>query len=165
MKISDNAKNIAVLFIVFAVIVLAYITFFPQSQPATIERGEEVDRETFLSLLSNADKIYIVMDIRGATNGSVSTNIMQCGIDFSSSRPLAVKNVTYISMNESHCFVGELGESAKVETTTPADCMAIVKDGISLYVEEGFETRYYSKAAVIGVNEYYEVGTCSITAR
>jgi len=38
----------------------------------------------------------------------------------------------------------------------------INEDGLSLYVIEGNETKYYTRAAMVGVGDLYVLGTCNV---
>ncbi|NYZ77490.1 hypothetical protein H0O02_04215 [Candidatus Micrarchaeota archaeon] len=158
---SDNVKNAAVIIIIVAVLALSYSLVLQPQTPAVFEKGAEVNQETFLSLLSDADKIYIVMDIRNASNSIVSTNILQCGVDFAGSRGLAGRNVSYVSMDDNGCA---LSINEKGVTDTVPNCIRMLNgaEGISLYIYEGSETKYYTKAAAIGVNGNYQLGTCEL---
>lgn len=124
-------------------------------------KGIEINKETFINLLSDADKVYVVMDIVGVDDDYTRRNILQCGIDFAGSMGLANRDVTYVSMSDRGCTVASL--SGLNETTSVKECINMInKDGISLYIIEGNETKYYTRAAMVGVGDLYVLGTCKV---
>lgn len=158
MKLSDNSKNIIVILIVIAV--LAFISLSITKAPEPFDKGSEVNPQTFIHLLDEAETIYIVMDIRNVSNNVTKKNILQCGVDFASSIGLVGRNVKYMALDpEEGCILGDFNET---EVTDIPPCLSYLNNGISLYVSEGYDTKYYTKAAMIGVSEYYVVGTCDI---
>lgn len=129
--------------------------------PSEFRKGTEINEETFVSLLSDADKVHVVMDVRGIENDNVRRNVLQCGIDFAGSMGLANRNVNYVSMSDRGCTIASL--SGLNKTTSVNECIDIInEDGISLYVLEGNETKYYTRAAMIGVGKLYVLGTCNV---
>lgn len=154
-------KNAIVVLIFISAALFAYVTLQPQF--GSFERGEATDEGTFLSTLIDSPVIYIVMDLRGVEDDSVRTNIMQCGVDFAGGTGLAGRNVTYMSMDETQCVHASIDEGVK-GTITPDECLEMLNGGMSLYIVEGVSTTYYTKAAMVGVNESYEIGMCGITA-
>ncbi len=157
MKLSDNVKTAIVVLIVIAVVAIAYITL-PKTT-GTFDKGAEINSETFVELFGDANKIYIVMDLRDASGAVVRTNIMQCGVDFAGSYGLVDKDVTYMSLEGNDCVIGNTEGTG---TYALGECLDMLNDGVSLYVIEGDETKYYAKAAMVGVNEEYVMGTCSV---
>ena len=126
-------------------------------------KGIKINQETFTNLFVDADRIYIVTDLRGADN-LTKRNIQQCGIDFAGSDGLVDRNVTYVSLNESACVAASLDGYS--EAMSVNSCMEMLNsDGISLYVHEGNSTEYYTRAAMIGVWDTYVLGTCSIAIK
>ncbi len=159
MKLSNTAKNTIVALIV--IVVVACLALFYSQEPAPFDKGAEINGETFIHLLENAETIYIVMDIRNVSNNSTKKNILQCGVDFASSTGLVGRNVRYMALDpEEGCIVGDF-DSTSVESIP--GCLGKLNDAMSLYVTEGDETKYYTKAAVVGVGEYYNIGTCDIS--
>jgi len=162
MKLSNNAKNATVIVIVLLVALAVYVTLYNPPEPVVFDKGSEINGETFIQLFGDASKIYIVMDLKDSSSNLVSTNILQCGVDFAGSMALAGKNVTYISMDEKECYVGDIVNGGSGGYTT-AECIRMLDNGITFYIHEGDTTKYYTKAADIGVNQYYMIGTCAIT--
>lgn len=150
-------KTAIVLLIVIAVVAVAYVSL-PKTS-GTFDKGSEINSETFVEIFGDANNIYIVMDLRGASGAAVRTNIMQCGVDFAGSYGLVDKRVTYMSLEGDECVIGNTDGTG---THTLGECLDMLNDGVSLYVIEGDETKYYSKAAMVGVNEEYVMGTCSV---
>ena len=169
--ISMAEENKWMIALVIGILVVAagiFIFFYNPQTPDTIvpefNKGAKINQETFLSLLSEAKKIYVVMDIRNVSSNLTSRNILECGVDFAGSGGLANRNVIYVSMENERCVAASLTGFNK--TTTDADCMKMINgDGMSLYVQQGNETAYYNRAAVVGVGEGYVLGTCSIGAK
>ena len=162
MKLSDTTKNAVVLLVVLIVAVYLYYAFVAPGGTEVFEKGAKIDRETFLELFSGSPSVYIVMDLRGASSQPVKVNIMQCGVDFAGSSGLVGRNVTYLSMDVNECYFSTVDGGAE-KTTDISRCIAMLDDGMSLYIIEGNQTEYYTKAAVIGVNEDYVVGVCGLT--
>jgi len=159
MKLSDNARNLIVVLLVL--IVMAYFALFHAKPAEPFDKGAEVNAETFLHLLNDADTIYIVMDIRNVSNGDTKKNILQCGVDFASSVGLVDRNVKYMALDpEDGCILGDFNDTSIGGIDS---CLSMLNNGVSLYVSEGSSTKYYTKAAMVGIGEHYEVGTCDIS--
>jgi hypothetical protein len=147
--------------LIIALLLLAAAWFAYQyliaGQAATLELGNEVNAQTFLSLFGKEDAVYVVMDVRDVTSQKVKTNILQCGVDFAGSTGLLGKNQTYYS------FDSEQGCVA-LEGTLPLDyCMKNLNDnGMTIYVKEANSTKFYTNAMVVGVGQNYSEGECSI---
>jgi len=149
--------------LIAAIIILgaAIYIFYATTGPSEFRKGTEINKETFVSLLSDAEKVYIVMDVRGIDNDNLRRNILQCGVDFAGSMGLADRDVTYVSMRDGKCTIASL--SGKNETTGVNECIDMInEDGLSLYVIEGNETKYYTRAAMVGVGKLYVLGTCNV---
>ena len=149
--------------LIAAIIILgaAIYVFYATTGPSEFRKGTEINKETFVSLLSDAEKVYIVMDVRGINDDYTRRNVLQCGVDFAGSYGLVQKEVTYVSMSDSGCVVASL--RGKNETTSVTECMDMInEDGLSLYVIEGNETKYYTRAAMVGVGDLYVLGTCNV---
>ncbi|MFH1222199.1 MAG: hypothetical protein V1492_03885 [Candidatus Micrarchaeota archaeon] len=165
----ENKWMIALVIGILVVAAGIFIFFYTPQPPDSnavpeFNKGAKINQETFLSLLSEAKKIYVVMDIRNVSSNLTSRNILECGVDFAGSSGLANRNVIYLSMENERCVAASLTGFNK--TTTNADCMDMINsDGMSLYVQQGNETAYYNRAAIIGVGEGYVLGTCSIGAK
>ena len=161
MKLSDNVKTAIVAIIVVAVIAVAYITF-PSSTEAAFDKGNKINSETFVEILSENENVYIVMDLRGVSDVPTRTGILQCGVDFAGSIGLVDKDVSYISLDDEDGCIYANGAEGKTYKYGIPECISMLENGISLYIIPGNETEYYTKAAVIGVGSDYQTGTCGI---
>ncbi|MEW6036237.1 MAG: hypothetical protein AB1529_06500 [Candidatus Micrarchaeota archaeon] len=142
---------IAVLLVV-AIAMALYFFVFAGSKFAT---GQEVDAETFKGIFLDAEKVYIVMDVRSAPDG-VSNNVLQCGVDFAASSGMGGKTVTPLSMGREGCVAPD-------GVHTYDECFAMLKDGITIYVKDGpGGARYYSNGMVVTVGPEYKLGACGI---
>ncbi len=161
MEISGDVKTIIVFLLGVAVVILFGLFFLENGSSQTFQKGQEINKETFLELFRTANKTYIVMDVRNVSSDIVKRNILQCGIDFASSAPFAGRDVTYMSIDAKDCYIGI---SEKTEKETISNCIKILNrpDSVSLYIREGSNTTYYTKAAIIGVNENYGIGQCGL---
>jgi hypothetical protein len=138
--------------LVIAIVMALYFFVFAGSKFAT---GQEVDAETFKGLFLDAEKVYIVMDVRSAPDG-VSNNVLQCGVDFAASSGMGGKTVTPLSMGREGCVAPD-------GVHTYDECFAMLKDGITIYVKDGpGGARYYSNGMVVTVGPQYALGSCGI---
>jgi len=148
-------KNFAIFVLLAAAVFMAYY-FMVMVPENSFVPGTEVDAETFKNLFLAAPKVYIVMDIRGAQDYSVSNNILQCGVDFAGSTGMGGKYVTPLSISRDGCVTPD-------GVHQPKECFSMISDGISVYVREGDGgARYYSNGMVVFVGKDYALGTCSI---
>ncbi|MFN7990635.1 MAG: hypothetical protein U0R44_00600 [Candidatus Micrarchaeia archaeon] len=150
----SGIKTAAVVLLAIVFIALAY--YFLTSSESRFVPSSEVDAETFKGIFANATKVFIVMDVRGASSDKARTSILQCGVDFASSSGMGGKTVTPISFGNDGCVAPDGKKDDK-------QCFAMLKDGITVYVVQGTSgTRYYSNGMVVTVSEDYAVGTCGI---
>lgn len=160
-----KGENKWMILLIFGIVILGIaIIYFYQTTPKEFRKGVKVNAETFSAILSDADPIYIVMDVRDTSSELTKRNILQCGVDFAGSAGLVERNVIYMSIDKNGCTVASLGglnQSMGVES-----CIEMLNsNGISLYIHEGEGTEYYTRAALIGVGENYALGTCSINRK
>lgn len=147
-------KTVAVAVLFVIVIGLAY--YFLSSSDSRFIPSSGVDAETFKGIFAAATKVYIVMDVRGASNDKASTNVLQCGVDFAASSGMGGKTVTPMSLSNDGCIAPDGKKD-------PKQCFSMLKDGITIYVTEGTSgTKYYSNGMVVTVGQDYVVGTCGI---
>jgi hypothetical protein len=147
-------KGFAVLALLGAVIFLAY--YFISLPENSFVPGAEVDADTFKGIFFDAPSVFIVMDVRGAGSDAISSNILQCGVDFAASSGMGGKSVTPISFGPDGCVAPD-GEHP------PKECFAMLKNGVTIYVKEGLGgAKYYSNGMVVSVGPDYSVGTCGI---
>ncbi|MCI0503457.1 hypothetical protein L0Y65_01975 [Candidatus Micrarchaeota archaeon] len=147
-------KAFAVVALLCAAVFLAY--YFITLPENSFVPGAKVDAETFKGIFLDAANVYIVMDVRGAGSAPVSTNILQCGVDFAASSGMGGKSVTYLSFGSEGCVAPDGAHP-------PKECFAMLKNGITIYVKEApGEVSYYSNGMVVPVGADYVQGTCGI---
>jgi len=153
--------KIALVGLLIVIVIGVFYFTYPWNAVSEFDPGNEVNYDTFREVLNDADKIYIVMDVRNVSSRQVKTNILQCGVDFAGSYGLVNRDVTYMSLDPvENCIIGNVnGETGIYEIN---ECLGMLNSGISLYVIEGDGTEYYSRAAMVGVNENYALGTCGV---
>ncbi|MEM2908806.1 MAG: hypothetical protein QW590_02545 [Candidatus Bilamarchaeaceae archaeon] len=160
-----KGENTWLAFLVIGIIILGVaIVYLYQATPKEFRKGVKVNAETFSAIISDADQVYIVMDVREVSNELTKRNILQCGVDFAGSAGLIGRNVTYVSLDNHGCTVASLEGLNQSRST--GDCIEMLNsDGVSLYIHEGTETEYYTRAAIIGVSDTYVLGTCSVNRK
>ncbi len=147
-------KGIMIFGLVAAVLFLAY--YFLALNENSFVPGTEVDAETFKGIFTHSTNVFIVMDVRGASNTAVANNILQCGVDFAASSGMGGKEVTPISFGNDGCVTPD-------GFRKPKECFAMLKDGTTIYVREGpGGAKYYSNGMVVFVGPEYSLGTCGI---
>lgn len=150
----DNMKTFAVLVLFVVALILAYYFFVVLEN--TFATGPEVDVETFKEIFINTSNVFIVMDVRGASNDVVSNNIIQCGVDFAQSSGMGGKMVTPMSIYQGGCIAPDGNHTIK-------ECYGMLKDGIAIYVKEGpGGAKYYTNGMIVMVGQNYTLGTCGI---
>ncbi len=148
-------KTAAVVILLVIALALAYY-FLNQSSTAFVP-GTSVDADTFKNAFDSASNIFIVMDVRGVTDSTVSNNILQCGVDFAGSSGMGGKAVTPISFGSDGCVAPD-------GKRDPQDCFNMLKNGITIYVKQGQGgVAYYSNGMVVTVGSNYTLGACAIS--
>jgi len=162
----ENA-NKTMLLVLIGVLIAAGLIFFVLGNRATeqvppFNKGKEVNQETFLDLFVNTNPVYIVMDTRNVNDDLVRRNIYQCGVDFAGSNGLVGRDVFVVGMEDKGCVYATFSLTAN-KTTSNAECMKMINtNGTVLYITAGNDTKYYSRAAIVGVGDTYVLGSCSI---
>lgn len=150
---SDIWKVLVVILLLFIAAYFLYRFVFAVSM---FVPGSEVDVETFKDIFNSAEKVYIFMDVRGVDNPAISTNILQCGVDFAASSGMAGKDVTYFSLADDGCVAPDGAHPDSY-------CFEQIKDGVTIYVKEGpGGANYYTNGMVVTVGSQYAIGTCGI---
>jgi hypothetical protein len=145
-----------VLVVILLLVVAAYFLYRFVFEGSMFVPGSEVDVGTFKDIFSSAEKVYIFMDVRGVDNPSISTNILQCGVDFAASSGMAGKDVTYFSLADDGCIAPD-------GPHPDSYCFEQIKDGVTIYVKEGpGGANYYTNGMVVTVGSQYAIGTCGI---
>jgi hypothetical protein len=151
---SDRLKLFAVALLAVLVILVACYLFVLSG--STFVPGDEVTVEQFKDILISAQKVYIIMDARGVQSNYTRGNIMQCGVDFSSSTFLGGKTVVPFSFMDNECF-GASGSRPLGE------CASELKTGLTIHIREGPPgVMYYSNGMVVMVGPDYKLGGCAI---
>lgn len=159
----ENVKKLLVVVIAIGVLVIAYALFYGKG----FVTGEEVDKDTFAGILADAEKIHIVMDLRGIEDNKTRWGVMQCGVDFAGSWGLADKDTDYFSFDLEESLAKEQYCIHSKDSRIPIDeCFdRINADGVTLYIKSGTGTKYYENGMVVGVGSNYELDQCSIGIR
>jgi hypothetical protein len=149
-------KGIMVFGLLAAVLFLAY--YFITLSANSFVPGTDVDAETFKGIFTHSENVFIVMDVRGASNAAVANNVLQCGVDFAASSGMGGKTVTPMSFGNDGCVVPDGYHK-------PGECFAMLKNGVTIYIKEGpGGAKYYSNGMVVLVGPEYALGTCGIKA-
>ena len=141
-------KKIAVLLLGLASLFLIYYFVLMEKPdvPATYPQ--------FIEDLTAAGNVYIVMDLRNATESSRNP-IMQCGVDLASSEHLPPRNVSVLVLEGDLCYDSTGNRSI-------SDCQNIAKGGAQFYIKSGNMTSFYRNKLVIGVQN--NSAPCRISA-
>ena len=150
-----DKKEVITIVIVVLAIVAAYFIIFSPLAARYYPEGFPVDRSEFLPALSEASKVYIVMDIRHAAP-AVQRNILQCGVDFAGSEGLVEKEIITHAIDNDRCVTLN-NASRYIE-----DCLNEIRDEIVLYIQQGDQTVFYPHAALVGIGEDYRLYDCRI---
>jgi hypothetical protein len=154
-KKGSPLKTAAVVLLLIIAVALAYY-FLNQSSTAFVP-GTSVDADTFKTEFNSASNIFIVMDVRGVSDSTVSNNILQCGVDFAGSSGMGGKAVTPISFGNDGCVAPDGKRDA-------SQCFSMLQNGLTIYVKQGpGGVDYYSNGMVVTVGSNYTVGKCGIS--
>lgn len=153
--LSDRNKTLVVVFLGILCVVLTYFLLFSKSLSFT--PSSQVTPEEFGSIFQNSSKVVILMDVRSVTDDASRSNILQCGVDFAGSSGFGGKNVSYRSIDDSEC-VTDLGRFDR------SFCFSDLSSSLTIYIQSGNDTSFYSNGMVVGVGKSYPVGLCSIHA-
>lgn len=148
-----SMKTLAVALLFVLVLALAYSIL---SQPGFVP-GTEVDQETFKDIFIGSEKVFIVMDVRGARDSTTSNNVLQCGVDFAASSGMGGKDVMPFSFGMDGCVAADGPHTVK-------ECFDMMQGGVTIYVRDGpGGAKYYTNGMVVSVGSDYSVGTCGIS--
>jgi len=150
----NGLKVFAIALLAIAAAVFAY--YFYGMQEESLSLGSEVNMATFSSILADSKNVFIVMDVRYAEEGAVKTNILQCGVDFAGSPGLAGKNLTFFSIDKGGSCIG------MNSTFSTSQCFKEMGRGLTIFVQEGNSTKFYTNAMVVGVGSDYPANGCNI---
>lgn len=163
-------ENRTMLLLVLAIIIIGasilYILNLRAAEAAAnqieFDKGNRINKETFLALLAEKEPVYIVMDARNVSNNYTRRNIFQCGVDFAGSSGLFGRDVYIVALEDTGCVLASLPRAIN-RTATNSECIKMLNGGgIAIYSHAGNDTLYYSRAAMVGVGDTYILGSCSI---
>jgi len=166
-----NGKTVAaVVLAVLAVAIGTYIYFMqPQGEEADLWAGkEEAYMEDFADNLASSSEMYVVMDLRGASENSIRRNIMQCAVDISYSTAIGNIDKRIFSL-DSECITTL--EDGTAKTVPLSECLSEIGSardapGKSIvYIRKYNETRIFENELVVGIGENYVQFDCNIGAR
>jgi hypothetical protein len=152
----EKMKIAATVVIVVIALAMAYYFLVFQSGPASPKLGNPINLPTFATLLSQAQDVYVVMDVSNAT-GQVKQNVIECGVDFAGSPGLGGKNMTFFSIDTGGRCIGANGNYSS------SWCFAQMENGLSIIIQPGNSTSFYTDAMVVGMGDNYTAGGCSVT--
>ncbi len=160
-KKQDNGllKNAIVL---IAVLVAVGIGYYILTQPPIeikYDNGETATSAIFTEGLQNANKVFIVMDIRGVASEKQKGNIMQCGTDFAGSSGLVEKELVIYAIEGNSCM-NLNSTNLKVN-----DCLADAISNFAIIINGGSKTTFMKNRAIVGIGEEYEFGECKVNAK
>lgn len=151
-----NIKTIATVLLIVIAILFAYFIF--SNKKLEIKTGDQVAPEVFIQELSDAEKVYILQDLRGA-DATVRKNIQQCGIDFAGSTGLVGKNLTIIALDDKECTTLEGIKSVKF-------CIDEVENAKAVFhIKKSNKTVFYNHIAVVGIDANYTARACDINIK
>ena len=150
-------EKIKILISLLLVLVAIYFAYpYLTSVSSELVVGNEIDSATFNALLTDSENVFIVMDIQGINDSKIRQNILQCGVDFAGSFGLVGKNLTLYSFDTNQGCVN-------IERNYPISyCLKQMEMGITLYIEDSNETKFYTNAMRVGIGNNYTAGSCSV---
>lgn len=153
--LSDRNKTLVVVFLGILCVVLAYFLLFSKS--LSFVPSSQITSREFASVFQNSSKVVILMDVRSVSDDTLRSNILQCGVDFAGSSGFGGKSVSYRSIDDSEC-VTDLGRFDR------SFCFSDLSSSLTIYIQQGNSTSFYSNGMVVGVGKSYPVGSCAIHA-
>jgi hypothetical protein len=155
---NDKIKMAATAALVLAALAMAWYFLLQPQAPPSLRLGNEINMQTFATVLSGARSVYLVMDVRNA-NGTIKQNVIRCGVDFAGSTGLGDKNLTVYSLDAGEICIGQNG------TFSSSVCLGEMEKGLSILVQPGNSTSFYSNAMVVGIGGNYTEGECSVNLK
>jgi hypothetical protein len=154
----EKIKIAATIVIALVALAMAYYFLNPQQAIPSPALGNQINMQTFASVLSSAPSVYVVMDVRNA-DGPVKQNIIRCGVDFAGSMGLGNKTKTFYSLDKGESCITENG------TYSSSWCFGQMENGVSIIIQPGDSSGYYANAMVVGMGENYTEGECSVNLK
>ncbi|MBN2478462.1 hypothetical protein JXB01_04195 [Candidatus Micrarchaeota archaeon] len=155
----DNLLFIGIVVLLVAVIGVWYSgidLFPPQNNDGTNQSADLGSKEDFQNYVLSSEKVYIVMDIRDASDNETAVKIMQCGIDYAGSQGLSPKQKEIYSFDGDGCYSSATGNMRTIE-----ECADEFQSGPTFYIVEGDSTEFSKEFAWVGVNQSYD-GECNV---
>ncbi len=117
-------------------------------------KGILADKSVFLSKLQSSGQVYLVMDLRNASELQRGY-IMQCGTDFAGSTGLVGKDIVSYALEDASCT--SIDGQMKLN-----DCINKAMGGVGIYIRSSGATAFFSDKFIIGIGGNYTAGTCRV---
>jgi hypothetical protein len=165
-----NTKAVATGIIIIAAFAIAAYIFFmqPGQAPDPWAGRDEVYLDEFSQTLASSSELYLVMDLRGASEDAVRSNIMQCAVDISYSTAIGGISKRFYSL-DSECI--RTYDNGTTHTAPLAVCMGEISaardvQGKSIiYIRKNNETKIFWNELVVGMGGNYTENGCRIGVR
>lgn len=128
-------------------ILVLFSLLFVFGCPNTAEdNGKPVTKAEFLSTLTAAQQVSIIMDARNAPSAG-SDRVLQCGVDLAGSEGLAGKNLSIYAFDKTGACFGK-------KNTSVSECLSEAKGSTILQVKYGPENvSFFENKMIVFVNE------------
>ncbi|MDD5096621.1 MAG: hypothetical protein PHY95_03865 [Candidatus ainarchaeum sp.] len=165
-----NTKAVATgVIIIAAFAVGAYIFFMqPGSSQDPWAGRDEVYLSEFSRTLSSSSELYLVMDLRGADEDAVRSNIMQCAVDISYSIAIGGINKSFYSLGSECIRTYDNGTTYTVPLAGCLDEISAARDVLGksiIYIRKANETKVFWNELVVGMGANYTENGCNIGVR
>lgn len=165
-----NERAVATGVIIVAAFAIAAYIFFMQPGPSPDQWAgrEEVYLREFSQTLSSSSELYLVMDLRGASEDSVRSNIMQCAVDISYSTAIGGIEKRFYSL-DSECI--RTYDNGTTYTAPVATCLGEIGDARDvqgksiIYIRKYNGTKVFWNELVVGMGANYTENGCNIGLR
>lgn len=151
-------KSFAVLLlIVIAALSFYYFFYIYPSSSASVPdyaKGVLADKQEFLNNLQSSSKVYLVMDLRGASELQAG-RIMQCGTDFAGSSGLVGKDIISYALEDQSCT--SIDGRMKL-----SDCVNNAMGGVGIYIRSSGTTAFFTDKFIVAIGNNYTAGGCRI---
>lgn len=145
----------AFFFLIASALVLSLLFCGCAQQQCKADTSVNVSKADFENTLSSADRVTIIMDLRGAPSAA-RDKILQCGVDLAGSQGLVGKNLTILAFDGDKCIGSPINGSI-------CDCYSKTQGSTVLQAQYGAEQpEFYNNTLVIGINENSSTG-CDIS--
>lgn len=149
--------------------IAAYIFFMqPGPSPDPWAGREEVYLSEFSQTLASSSELYLVMDLRGASEDAVRSNIMQCAVDISYSTAIGGISKRFYSLDSECIRTNDSGTTYTVPLAGCLDEISAARDvqGKSIiYIRKYNGTKVFWNELVVGMGANYTENGCNIGVR